>query len=665
MGSPVMSPGVVVRPMSAVGPVPQMVAFRHADPVAKWTSNSFERWVLRDPERRGQTLMSETAQEAKACRLYLVGPFALTDLEGRSRCPKSQKSRAVIAMLALSPRGSRSRIWMRDKLWSDRGEDQASASLRQALVDIRKSLGADLRDIVSADKHTVWLDLSRVWVDVQAILDPGAPLREDIEGSMSAEHFLEGIDVRDPEFEEWLMMERQVWQHRLDESRTSAPLEASASTQDPIRGLPRSVLAALSAVAGQGNGAADAETPPPSLPPESRGRDGWSVALLPPLCVGDVEGSGFLRSYIGWLLTASLVEGGDISVSDFTGSEAVSPSHADDAPLLKATPLAVQARFVLEQQSVLVTIVVMRTADRAVQWSGMCMVPRKDIAKGDATGVNALINNAVEEIGRYFLRIETGTGEGEQARLAAVVNSMFRLSRGDLDRAEVTLRHLLRVRPSSQAYAWLAFLNTFRIGQRFTSEEAQLIEEAQYNARRALELDPSNSVTLALVGHVHSFLLGEYDFAAALFERAIRVNPAQTLGWDLYAMLHAYVGEPHKAHAMARWARELGSHSAHRYYFDTTTAISASLAGDYKAAIAAGEAALRERPNFNSILRYLVSSHAHLGNMATARELLERLERVEPDFSIEGLHASRYPTLQTAGGKQFIAGLIKAGTRKQ
>jgi tetratricopeptide (TPR) repeat protein len=609
--------------------------------------------------------MSEKSREAKKdCLLYLVGPFALTDAQGRSVCPKAQKSRAVIAMLALSPRGSRSRVWMRDKLWSDRGEDQASASLRQALLDIRKSLGPDLRDILNADKHTVSLDLPRLWIDVHEILDQSEPLRETTEGSLAAEHFLEGIDVRDPEFEEWLMMERQVWQRRIDQSRHSDQADPSEVTAEPTRGPARSVLAGLRAAASQGDGSAGAEMPPPALPPEGGNGNAWSVALLPPICVGENEGSGFLSGYVEWLLTTSLVESGDIAVSDFTGSDLFTPGRGETGATLLSTPLAVQTRLVFDDHSALVTIVVMRSSDRSIQWSGMRSVPRREIAKGDATGVNALVNNAVEEIARYFFRCEAGEEENHQARLVAVANSMFRLSRGDLDRAEATLRHLLRARPSSQAHAWLAFLNTFRVGQRFASQDANLIEEAQYNARRALEFDSNNPITLALVGHVHSFLLGEYDFAAALFERALRLNPAQTLAWDLYAMLHAYVGEPHKAHAMARWARELGAHSAYRYYFDTTKAISASLAGDHQAAIAAGEAALRDRPNFNSILRYLVSSHAHLGNLTTARELLHRLEQVEPEFTIEGLYASRYPTLQTAGGKSFVAGLVKAGARK-
>jgi len=55
-------------------------------------------------------------KEQNPFRMFLLGPFALVDAAGRSVTPKSKKAQALLAMLALSARGSRSRIWLRDKL---------------------------------------------------------------------------------------------------------------------------------------------------------------------------------------------------------------------------------------------------------------------------------------------------------------------------------------------------------------------------------------------------------------------------------------------------------------------------------------------------------------------------------------------------------------------
>ena len=131
--------------------------------------------------------------------MFLFGPFTVQGPDGADLTPKSRKSRAILAMLAVAPRGSRSRVWLRDKLWSDRGEDQASASLRQALLDIRSALGDRAAVVLTADKHTVSLDLAAIRVDAL----------EAAQGSVAVgqtENFLEGIDVRDPEFEDWLTL---------------------------------------------------------------------------------------------------------------------------------------------------------------------------------------------------------------------------------------------------------------------------------------------------------------------------------------------------------------------------------------------------------------------------------------------------------------------------
>ena len=71
----------------------------------------------------------------------LVGVLSLNDDAGRDCTPRSNKARGIVALLALTPDRKRSRRWIEAKLWSDRGPDQASGSLRQALMDLRTSLG--------------------------------------------------------------------------------------------------------------------------------------------------------------------------------------------------------------------------------------------------------------------------------------------------------------------------------------------------------------------------------------------------------------------------------------------------------------------------------------------------------------------------------------------
>lgn len=582
------------------------------------------------------------------CEMFLFGPLTVLDGRGVDRTPRAQKSRALLALLALAPRGSRSRVWLRDKLWSDRGEDQASASLRQALLDVRKSFGPLADAILVADKHTVTLDLGRMRVDALDILQRLSDRSDatDFDARQAEGEFLEGLDICDPEFEDWLTLERQLWRGRFENA--SAPRDLT-----PAREPPRGAAAAPLAV---GQGAFGASRP---------ARPGWSVALTPPLIQGSPEGAGHLPQRLGELLAKLLLEGGDISVLDFgyRAGEAAANGNADD-DTMGAIQLAIGTRYTFAPREIHVTVDLHRVFDRSLVWVESATLDRRAVEAGDAAQVFGLANQAIEEIRRWFELQPSMKPDATRETLFGAVNAMFRLSRTDLDSAERTLRALIAGNGTPQAHAWLAFLLTFRVGQRFSPDTLATIEEAQQLARRAVERDGNNAVTLALVGHVHSYLFGEYDTASRLFERAIRINPAQVLGWDLYSMLHAYAGQPEKGMALAKWGRHLGAYSPHRYYFDTSLCINAALAGKHDVAIAAGEQALLDRPDFNSLLRYLVSSYAHADDLKTAHRLLDRLSVVEPDFSIGALIDARYPIIQTKGGGDLVAGLLKAGVKK-
>lgn len=112
--------------------------------------------------------------------------------------PKGAKACGLLALLARQPRMEHSQVWLQDKLWSDRGRDQAAASLRQALSQLRRDLGP-AAGVLQITRTRVALDARRI-----RIADPdGAAPRA----------FLEGIDIRDPEFEDWLRVERASQPH--------------------------------------------------------------------------------------------------------------------------------------------------------------------------------------------------------------------------------------------------------------------------------------------------------------------------------------------------------------------------------------------------------------------------------------------------------------------
>jgi tetratricopeptide (TPR) repeat protein len=590
-------------------------------------------------------------EKGTLCSIYLLGCLTVIDADGVNCTPKSQKARALIAMLVLAPRGARSRVWLRDKLWSDRGEVQGAASLRQALVEVRKALRTVADHLLVTDNHTVSFDLSRASVDVFELLTPGNEAQRSALAAGNGPEFLEGFDIGDPEFEEWLTLERQVWLGRLDNLDIRRELSPKTSLPHGSR---------MNGDGGHGAGSHNGggNTHVATVPAKD---SGWTVALLPAEISGngDKDG-GMVAARLTAIVVRALLDAGSMTVLDLTGS-----GHPDAEAMRETIGFSLRLRVHFSDNHVQLDTVISSIADQRLAWLGGATIDRRSIDHGDPSAAYPLIAETIDRLqGLFHQRTAEGEdGSSEPENLYGAIHAMFRLSRGDLERAEKTLRKLIGRAPSARAYAWLSFLLTFKVGQRF-SDQASTAEEAQYFARKALELDHGSATVMALVGHVHSYLFGEYDFASGLFERAIQANPAQVLAWDLYSMLHAYVGQPKKGLALANWGRHLGSHSPYRYYFDTSACINAALSGNHREAIAAGEQALRERPSFNSLLRYLVSSHAHQGDFAKAHALLERLSVVEPGFSIGSLIEARYPILQTEGGAHVIAGLRKAGVTR-
>jgi DNA-binding SARP family transcriptional activator len=123
-----------------------------------------------------------------------------------------RKERALLAVLAMPPGQPRSRAKIASLLWSDRGDKQAHDSLKQAVLRLRKAFGCQHPLPVVTDRASLTLDRAEVVVDVQEFEElmgegtPGALARAT---TLYGGDLLDGLDIRDPGFEEWLLFERQ------------------------------------------------------------------------------------------------------------------------------------------------------------------------------------------------------------------------------------------------------------------------------------------------------------------------------------------------------------------------------------------------------------------------------------------------------------------------
>jgi len=151
------------------------------------------------------------AHQGVALSLDLMGGFSARDAQGRPIEFTSRKAQALLAVLSLSLGQPQSREKLTALLWSDRGEQQARASLRQALAELRRCLPANDPPLVTAGRESLCVDPEPVAVDaveMERLIDDGSPEMLARAADLYRGELLDGLTVRDPAFEEWLRTER-------------------------------------------------------------------------------------------------------------------------------------------------------------------------------------------------------------------------------------------------------------------------------------------------------------------------------------------------------------------------------------------------------------------------------------------------------------------------
>lgn len=145
--------------------------------------------------------MASVSDQRIAGRVYTFGRFQVLDESGAPMLPKSRKAIALFAYL-LTRRGAPiSRETAVDFFWSDRANEQGRASLRQALLEIRRA-------IPKQNAHAIVFERNALGIRSEAF-------SFDFDGTFTSKNmhdvgeFLQGIDPAAPVFDEWLETERR------------------------------------------------------------------------------------------------------------------------------------------------------------------------------------------------------------------------------------------------------------------------------------------------------------------------------------------------------------------------------------------------------------------------------------------------------------------------
>jgi DNA-binding SARP family transcriptional activator len=142
--------------------------------------------------------------------IHLLGPLRVLR-DGRPLALPAKKAQALLACLALRAGEPQPRAKLAALLWADADEGAARASLRQALLVLRRALALG-DDALAGDADTVTLAAGAAEVDVQAferLADDGGPQALEQAAALLRGELLDAFDARAPAFDEWLALERQ------------------------------------------------------------------------------------------------------------------------------------------------------------------------------------------------------------------------------------------------------------------------------------------------------------------------------------------------------------------------------------------------------------------------------------------------------------------------
>lgn len=533
-------------------------------------------------EETGKGLMNKSAPLA----ISLIGQFSIRDPDGEDLTPRSQKACALLALLCEAPDLRCTRVSLQDKLWSDREQAQGATSLRQALSEIRRSLG-DHRKVLRSDMRMVSLDPQAVDIDIADPAKLGALLAKGLT-------YLDGIGVRDPEFEDWLRDRRLALE---DVAQPPSPSRIVSQTQPVL-----------------------------ITPPQQRNLPVLHLSLL-----SDGQ-PGMFAEHVLHAVGKGVSEAGAVDMRFGFEGQTPGPFYVleiGERSLGDGTALHIRLRAMPGQ---------------VLCWQKSEMLPISDIAKAGASLsrlINQCIDGTIAAFGgrRPFGQIQSN--DPSVAKTASVLHRMWSSIGRDPDQLISELEESFDHYGRGIDLAWQAFVWCFVVGERRNSPRTK--SDASRLIRQALELEPDNALVLALGSHVYGFVLHQYEVALSLAERSVRLDRNNCLGWTFLGIARANLGQPEKGYEATAHARRIAGEGPYRDFIDGVCAMASCLTARFDDAILLAETISVRRPTFAAPLRYLITSYLLKDDQARAEMTILRLKEIEPDFEMRLLSEPEYP----------------------
>jgi len=644
-----------------------------------------------------------TRAETVLLRLRLIGPMEAATAAGRGVLPAGRKTRALLAIVALSAPRAVGREQLARLLWSRRPEEQARASLRQEIYRLQEALApvggpvlTTARDHLSLTAGTVWTDVGDL---IRGVVEPGSI--PPLDGELVTD-----LDSVDPNFDAWLAGKRD-WL-RAQARRVAEMLLRNPADPDYAISVAQRLLALDGAHEGAWRALIRAH--------EARGERGLAVAayercravladmldtvpspetehllamlrprdpMAPSAAAGQprqdgrarvgvrafrVAGGGAAGTAFGLALageiTAALALFRRLFVVSGGALDAVANAHEEALPQALGLDFLVDGTIQPSAGNVRGSLRLLDLRDGVrVLFARAFSCPADDPLAGQA----AIAAEAAAQIDGEILLAESSATAGPtlpvgdaRALVLRALPALARLEHASFVAAGRDLAEAGALLPdSAEPLAWRAFWHVLAVAQGWSATE-QTAQHAAELARQAVLRDPQDAHALSVAGHVEAFLRHRLHEGAALQRRALRLNPNLPMAWALAAATHGWLGDLDAAANAYERYRRLAAVDPLAMIAGGFAAFVHLLRRDHERSLAIGRTLTQVNPGFIEGYPPYLAALGHLGCRREADAVRARLLALAPGFTIARFLRGS-PPLPPAGRAHFIEGLRAAG----
>jgi len=238
---------------------------------------------------------------------------------------------------------------------------------------------------------------------------------------------------------------------------------------------------------------------------------------------------------------------------------------------------------------------------------------------------------------------------------------LLTLRREEYESARLLLGEVIVTEPGyGEAYALLADYFGIAMTQGWLADRTGTIRTVGELTQKALELDRDNCRALMFQAHRQSLLHRDFPEAMRLFDQALRLWPGSAHCWAWSSYTWAYVSEAQEAIRRVGRALELSPRDREAHQFHSALCVAHYVAGNFAEAADWGRRAAVDPAVLRATLRWTAASLVAAGEVAEAREMMQRAMREIPGQTV-GEVIRNSPLRDEATRRTYGAHLLAAG----